>query len=550
MSLATELPLVSTIAIGLSMAFICGYIASKLKLQPMVGYLIAGILVGPHSPGLMADLHTAEQLSEIGIVLLLFGVGLHFSIADFMEVKKIATLGALTRIAIITSIGVGLSHLWGWGLANGIVFGLALSVASTVVLLKTFEQEKIMGSMSGKISIGWLIVEDVAMILALVMLPAFIMMKTEPSDHSAIAQILIAIGKIVLFAVIMIIAGRRILPWLLTAVSRTGSRELFTLAAISMAMGIAFGATLLFGVSLALGAFFAGMMIRESDLNHEVADRVLPFQDAFSVLFFVSVGMLFNPMILVEHPFEVFITILVIIPIKAFITFCIVLAHRYPIKKAVVVSLGLAQIGEFSFILMALGASLGLMNDSGRDYILAGAMISIALNPFLVAWAMNWIQSKEDHDISEKDVLAQLEKGEQTVTLKNLIVIVGCGRVGTHLISMIDQSKNDLIVIENNREKVEELRVRNISAIAGDATDEEILTNARVQDAHYVLITLPDPFDVRRVAELSRRINQTARIMVRSHNDEETEFFKTQNVDLSVSGTEEIAKKMVAQLSS
>jgi monovalent cation:H+ antiporter-2, CPA2 family len=544
----TQLPLVSTIAVGLSMAFVCGYIASKLRLPPLAGYIIAGILVGPHTPGLMVDMHTAEQLSEIGIVLLLFGVGLHFSISDFMEVKKIASIGALLRIGIIGGIGLALSHLWGWSTGTGIIFGLSLAVASTVVLLRTFEEQKIMSTISGKISIGWLIVEDVAMILALVMLPAFSMAGASGDSTSITQEIITAIGKIILFALIMVVVGKRLLPWLLTAVSRTGSRELFTLAAISMAMGIAFGATMLFGVSLALGAFFAGMMIRESDLNHEVADRILPFQDAFSVLFFVSVGMLFNPSILIDNPLQIFAVVIAIIPIKALVTFLIVLAFKYPLKKAIIVSLGLAQIGEFSFILIALGTSLNLMPADARDFILAGALISIALNPLIVSWGMKWITNNDETRIPEEDKLAHLEPEQEQDPHPTLNIIIGCGRVGTHLIDMMKDKMSDIIVIESNREKVEQLRHDGISAIAGDATNKEVLENGHIADAKNILVTLPDPFDVRRVAELAFEINPNANILVRSHNDTETEYFKSTNVDLSVSGTEEIAKRMVSHL--
>lgn len=552
MASPADLPLVSTIAVGLSMAFVCGYVATKLRLPPLVGYIIAGILVGPHTPGFLVDLHTAEQLAEIGIVLLLFGVGLHFSVEDFMEVRKIASLGAMLQIITIGGTGMFLASMWGWTIGAGIIFGLSLSVASTVVLIRSFGEQKIMASMSGKIAIGWLIVEDVVMVLSLVMLPAIIS-NLEPSTSGASGQSIahdigLAFGKMMMFAVIMIFAGRRVLPWLLTTVTRTGSSELFTLAAISMAMGIAFGATMLFGVSLALGAFFAGMMIRESDLNHQVADRILPFQDAFSVLFFVSVGMLFNPDIMMQKPFEILVVVLVIVPLKALITFMIVSAFRYPRRKAVLVSVGLAQIGEFSFILMALGGTLGVIPSEAKDYILAGALISIALNPFLLSWANNMTKDNEFRDEKTDDVLAHLTPEEDIKPHPKLSVIVGCGRVGHHLIDMLKGRVNDIIVIEDNREKVEQLRAEGISAIAGDATVAETLEHAHIAEAQNVLITLPDPFAVRRVAELVRTINPSAKILVRSHNDEETEYFKSTDVDLSVSGTEEIAKRMAEYL--
>lgn len=549
MSTLHDVPLVSTIAIGLSVAFVCGFIATKLRLSPLVGYLLAGILVGPYTPGLDADPATAEQLSEIGVVLLLFGVGLHFSIQDFMEVRKIASFGAITRIAIITGLGAVLGTFWGWSLGTGLLFGLALSVASTVVLLRALEEHHLMQTVTGKISIGWLVVEDVAMVLAMVMVPALAAGGLNNSDggSSLTTTLAIAFGKVGLFAVIMVVVGKRVLPWLLTAVSRTGSRELFTLAAISMAMGIAFGAAILFGVSLALGAFFAGMMIRESDLNHEVADRVLPLQDAFAVLFFVSVGMLFNPAILVDKPLDVLATVLIIVVVKAVVTFTIMMAFRYPVKISLKISAGLAQIGEFSFILLTLGASVGLIDAEVRNLILAGALISIIINPFLFKAVRKWIACHEQMDVSENDKLAYLETGE-AATLKNLIVLIGYGRTGHHIKDMIDENENDLVIVENNREVVEKLRKADFHAIAGDATEEGILIEAQVEKADAVMITVPDPFEARRVVELVQKLKPDARILVRSHNDEETTFFNTKNVSLAVDDTLEIARRMVQHL--
>lgn len=549
MSVVTELPLVSTIAIGLSTAFVCGFAATKLRLSPLVGYLLAGIVIGPHSPGFTADIDIAEQLSEIGIVLLMFGVGLHFSIKDFMEVRKIATVGAIVRIGLITSIGYYLSTLWGWSAGAGVIFGLCLSVASTVVLMRTLDENHLMQTITGRISIGWLIVEDVAMILAMVMIPALAAAGFDETGagSSLATQLGIAMGKVALFAAIMIVAGKRILPWLLSAVSRSGSRELFTLAAICMAMGIAFGATLLFGVSLALGAFFAGMMIRESDLNHEVADRLLPLQDAFAVLFFVAVGMLFDPAILLERPVEVLITILVVIIAKFVITFGIVRAFGYQIRTSLKISAGLAQIGEFSFILIALGTSLGLMPPEERDLILAGALFSIALNPILFNGVRRWCDSHPDPAVSARDNLAHLESGQRS-TLRNTVLLIGFGRVGAHVTSMIDPAKYDLVILDSNREKVSQLRRHALNAIAGDATQEEPLIEAQIEKAAVVLITVPDPFEARRIVEQVRAIKPDVRIFVRSHNDEETAFFTTQNVELAVTGTEEIARRMVEGL--
>lgn len=550
MSVIHELPLVSTIAIGLSMAFVCGFIATKLRLSPLIGYVLAGVIVGPHSPGLIVDISIAEQLSEIGIVLLMFGVGLHFSIQDFMEVKKVATIGALSRIGIVTLAGWALSSmLWGWSLATGLVFGLSLSVSSTVVLLRVLEDHHLMQTIKGKISIGWLVVEDIATVLAMVLIPA-LAVSTIAKDGSASSlplQVAVAFGKVGLFAAIMFIGGRRVLPWLLSAVSRTGSRELFTLAAISMAMGIAFSAAMLFGVSLALGAFFAGMMIRESDLNHEVADRVLPLQDAFAVLFFVSVGMLFDPAILYERPLDVLEVVFLIIAVKAALTFVILMGFRYPLKTSLIISAGLAQIGEFSFILIALGASLGMMPEDGRDLVLAGALISIALNPFIINAVLKWCDKRGELPAAEQDVLAHLESREK-VALKNLVILIGFGRVGALTANMMDLNAYDLVIVDSNREKIERLRELGFHAIAGDATEADTLIEAGIEKANTIMLTVPDHFDARRIVEQVRSIKPEIRLFVRSHNSEEEAFFNSLNVDMTISPTEEIARRMITGL--
>ncbi len=347
MAAAHDLPLISTVAMGLTFAFAAGMVCSKLRISPIVGYLIAGICIGPYTPGFVADIQIANELSEIGVVLLMFGVGLHFSLSDFGEVKKIALTGALVRIGIITPGAAGLAHWWwNWGWGAGIIFGLALSVASTVVLLRAMEERNLMQTIKGKIAIGWLVVEDLAMILAMVLIPA-LAGASDGFNMQAGKDLAYALGKVLLFIVIMMVVGKRLLPAILSAVTATGSRELFTLAVFAMSMGIAFAAAKLFGVSFALGAFFAGMMIRESDLNHEVANRALPFQDAFAVLFFVAVGMLFNPKVLVQQPLEVLAVLGVIIAAKYVVTMLLVMLSGYPLKTGLIVSAGLAQIGEF-----------------------------------------------------------------------------------------------------------------------------------------------------------------------------------------------------------
>lgn len=543
-----DIPVISTIAVGLSLAFILGMVASKLRLPPIVGYLLAGIIMGPYTPGFVADAHIAEQLAEIGVVLLMFGVGLHFSIHDFMQVRKIAAVGAFLQIALVTAAGVGAGMLWGWPISTGIIFGLALSVASTVVMLRLMEEHHLLPTMTGKIAVGWLIVEDMAMIVALIMIPALAVTTEDGTTTTATSglgmQIAIAIGKAIVFAVLMAVIGRRVLPKVLTAVSRTGSRELFTLAVFAMAMGIAFGAAILFGVSFALGAFFAGMMIRESDLNHEVAERAMPFQDAFAVLFFVAVGMLFDPKILMDAPMKVAITVFIIVVGKIAVTYVIVRMFGYSRKKATLVGLSLAQIGEFSFILIALGASVGLIGDEARNLILAGAMISIAMNPPLFHLALKYFNAHPDQACEDNDKLAHLEKEEKTA-LKDLVILVGYGDVGENVSKALDANHTDLVIIDSNRETVEALRQAGYHAIAGDAGHPDTLKEALIEKAEAVIIALPDPFENSRVIEAAQILKPSINIIVRSYNPEETAYFESQNVDLVVTGTDEIARRMV-----
>ena len=551
MSAPHELPLISTVAVGLSMAFICGFIASRLRIPPVVGYLVAGILVGPSTPGLMVDISIAEQLAEIGIVLLMFGVGLHFSLKDMVEVRRIAITGAVTRTIIGTLMGTALATYWGWPLQSGVVFGLALSVASTVVLLKALEERNLMRTVEGHIAIGWLIVEDLMMILALILIPAWasILHGNALGTTNLGHELFATFGKIALFIIIMLVAGRRLLPMLLTAVAKTRSRELFTLAVIAVAVGLAFGASVLFGVSFALGAFFAGMMIRESDLNHEVASRVLPFQDAFAVLFFVAVGMLFNPAILIEQPLNVFWVVAIIMGGKTLITFMIILLFRYPLKTALVVSAGLAQIGEFSFILISLGFTLGLLPEDGRDLILAGALFSIALNPLLFKMGQplyTWAAKSERisrYLNMRTDDLAHLKTSEKRA-LKDLVILVGHGRVGRQISQNIKEAEIDLVVIDTNRERVESLRDKGFHAIVGDAMHEDTLKEAAIQKAVAIAVAVPDGFEARRIVETARALKPSIKVLVRAHNDEEIGYFGDQKVDMAITGPRAIGKLM------
>ncbi|PWR23396.1 cation:proton antiporter [Zavarzinia compransoris] len=396
--------LIATVAIGFVIAFIFGFFANKLRLPPLIGYLIAGVAVGPFTPGFVADAGLATQLAEIGVILLMFGVGLHFSASDLMAVRWIALPGAIAQIGVATALGIGIAQIWGWSLGAGIVFGLSLSVASTVVLLKALEERNAVNGVNGRIAVGWLIVEDLAMVLALVLLPAFAeaLGGTVDGAHGGETAgggtglwlgLAITLGKVAAFVALALLLGPRVVPWVLAQVARTGSRELFTLSVLAIALGIAFGSAVLFGVSFALGAFFAGVVLNESDFSHKAASESMPLQDAFSVLFFVSVGMLFDPMVLINEPLSVLVVLAIIVVGKTAIAAAIVLALGYPMATALTVSAALAQIGEFSFILAGLGIGLKLMPAEGQDLILAGALLSITLNP-LVFYAMDRLAKK------------------------------------------------------------------------------------------------------------------------------------------------------------
>ncbi|ARP91002.1 potassium transporter Kef [Bordetella genomosp. 9] len=380
-------PLITTIVGGLVLAFILAAIAVRLKLPPLIGYLCAGILCGPHTPGFTADSHLANELAELGVILLMFGVGLHFSLKDLLSVKNIAVPGAIVQIAVATLLGLGLAHLMGWNTGAGLLFGLALSVASTVVLIKALEERGLVESDQGRIAVGWLIVEDLAMVAALVLIPALSGVlggRQAGGEGASIWPILgLTAIKVAAFVAVMLVIGRRVIPWLLERVVYTGNRELFRLGVLACALGIAYGATTLFDVSFALGAFFAGMVMAESEFSQRAADESLPLRDAFSVLFFVSVGMLFEPVVLVRDPWGVLATFLIIVIGKSIAAYLIVRAFRRSKLTAATISVSLAQIGEFSFILAGLAVAQEILPKQGQDLLLAGSILSILINPLL-----------------------------------------------------------------------------------------------------------------------------------------------------------------------
>ncbi len=547
-----EIELITTIAAALGLALILGFAAVRMRLPALVGYLLAGVLIGPFTPGFVADTALAGQLAEIGVMLLMFGVGLHFSLDDLLSVKKIALPGAVVQIAVATLMGMGLAWAWGWSMSAGIVFGLSLSVASTVVLLKALEGRGALATPNGRIAVGWLVVEDLVMVLVLVLLPPLAGLSGDAAApaHSLLGTLAITIGQVIVFIVLMLVVGRRFFPWLLWQVARTGSRELFTLCVVAAALGIAYGSAILFGVSFALGAFFAGMVLRGSALSYRAAEESLPLRDAFAVLFFVSVGMLFDPRVLIEQPLQVLAVVAVIVFGKSLAALGLVLAFRYPLNTALTVSASLAQIGEFSFILAGLGMTLGILPAQGQSLILAGAIISIALNPLvfqaiepLQAWLLS--RSQRARALEQRDdPLAELPDSVSSETLTQHVVLAGYGRVGRHIADSLAASGRALVVIEQQREMVESLRTRGVHAVVGNATDDITLVQAHVARARLLAIATPDAFQARKMIEIARVLNPRIDIVARSHSAEEAELLRREYGAVVLEGERELALSM------
>lgn len=551
--------LITTIAVSFGLALLMGLIANRLKLPVLVGYLVAGVILGSNTPGFVADMELSSQLAEIGVILLMFGVGLHFSLNDLLAVRRIALPGAIVQIAVATALGATVAVAWGWNLGASIVFGIALSTASTVVLLRALEQRGVLKSVNGSIAVGWLVVEDLAMVLVLVLLPplsgwlgsdAGSAVVEDASNSDLLITLLLTFGKVSLFIALMLIVGKRVFPWLLWHVASTNSNELFILSVIAVAIGIAYGSAMLFGVSFALGAFFAGMVMRESDLSHRAAQESLPLRDAFSVLFFVSVGMLFDPNVLIEQPFRVISTIAIIIIGKSLAAFLLVLAFRYPLNTALTVSASLAQIGEFSFILAALGVSLGLLPVEAQSLILAGAFISITLNPLVfqvIEPVQAWIRARSKlARVLERtdDPLAELPMTVASSYVTNHVVLVGYGRVGRHIGEALTEQGLALVVAEQNREMVEGLRKQGIHAVAGDASEPAVLIQAHIARANVLVIAVPDALRARRMIETARMLNPPIKIVVRTHNEEEAALLRKESGGMVFIGEHELALSM------
>ena len=582
-------PLIATIVAGLGLAFIFGALANRFRIPPLVGYLIAGVLVGPNTPGFVADQSLAVELAEIGVILLMFGVGLHFSLKDLLSVRAIAVPGAIVQIAFATVLGVVLSWALGWTLGAGVVFGLALSVASTVVLLRALQERRLIETERGRIAVGWLIVEDLAMVLALVLLPALagvlggsngdaptssVEVFALPADLGVWGVVGITLIKVVAFVALMLIVGRRIIPWILHYVAHTGSRELFRLSVLAIALGVAFGAAHLFGVSLALGAFFAGMIMSESELSHRAAEESLPLRDAFSVLFFVSVGMLFDPMSLVEHALPVLATVFIIVIGKSVAAFLIVMAFRHQVGTALMISASLAQIGEFSFILAELGVGLNLLPEEGRDLILAGAILSIVLNPLVFAGIDHlrpWLEKKlgmvpppaEPKPIGPATAVGAVatesvpaepdagvtEDGPPPPTkLTDHTILIGYGRVGMLVGKSFKERGLPFLVIEDADKTLTRLQADGIETVAGNAANAGVFAAANPAGARRLILAIPNAFEAGQIVLRARAANPDIDIIARAHSDAEVDHLTGLGANTVIMGEREIARGIVEEM--
>jgi len=549
-----DVDLIILLAVGFGVALFFGYIAARLRLPPLIGYLIAGIIISPNTPGIEADMHLANQLAELGVMFLMFGVGMHFSLNDLLLVRRIALPGAILQIAVATLLGVGVSMLWGWSFGSALVFGLSLSCASTVVLLKALGDRGLLDSVNGKIAVGWLLVEDLVMVLVLVLLPATAVLLGGKAPAGANDNIWLTLGltllKVVGFIAFMLIVGKRVVPIIMQFVARLGSRELFTLTVVAAAVSIAYGSYAIFGVSMALGAFFAGMVVKESDFSHRAEEETLPLREIFSILFFVSVGMLFDPHILVERPLHILAVIAIIMVGKTLAAMALVLFFRYPLNTALTVGASLAQIGEFSFILATLGVSLGLLTLEAQNLILAGALFSITLNSFIfsaIEPVQRWIRERSHlARLLERsgDPLAMLPDEVDQAYLRDQVVIVGYGGVGRRITENLINENIKVVIAEENREIVEKLRQANIAAVSGVATEPSVLIQAHIMHARLLVISPMDILDIHRIVSIAKQLNPQIQVLICAESKEEAAIIRDENIGEVFYAKEEMAKNM------
>ena len=586
-----DTPLIATIVVGLGLAFVFGLIAQRLRLSPLVGYLLAGVVVGPFTPGFVADQHLATELSEIGVILLMFGVGLHFSLKDLLSVRAIAVPGAVVQMGAATAMGLGLGTVMGWTVPASLVFGLALSVASTVVLLRAMQERRLIETERGRIAVGWLIVEDLAMVMALVLLPALAslisggeeMVRSDPIAArfglGLPGVIGLTLAKVAAFVAVMLIVGRRVIPWVLHYVAHTGSRELFRLAVLAIALGVAFGAAKLFGVSLALGAFFAGMVLSESELSHRAAEESLPLRDAFAVLFFVSVGMLFDPLSVVSDPLPLLATLFIIVVGKSIVAYLIVRMFRHPVGTALTIAASLAQIGEFSFILASLGTRLDLLPDDASDLILAGAILSIMLNPLIFA-VLDKLRPRLEPRVEryapaaaasvapvpapgappapvrpatsagKTEAAANDASGEPRLQtdLAGHTILVGYGRVGSLVGAALKSGGTPFLVIEDADKAVTRIRDSAVEVIVGNAASPDVLAAANLAGADRLVVAIPNAFEAGQVVGQARTASASIEIIARAHSDAEVEYLSDLGANTVIMGEREIARGMIEQL--
>jgi CPA2 family monovalent cation:H+ antiporter-2 len=512
-----EVTLLINIAMALVVAFFGGLIARRFGLPTIIGYMLAGIVIGPFTPGFVGDTETIGQLAELGVLFLMFGVGLHFSISDFWKVRSVAIPGALGRMALTTLLGFGLSRLWGWTVASGIVLGLAVSIASTVVLLRGLMDNGLLNTAHGQAAIGWVIVEDLATVLILVLMPTI----ADTSNGFNWAQLGLTLLKAAGFILVVLFVGIRLIPWVLLRIAHTRSRELFILAILAIAFGTALGAAELFGVSLALGAFVAGVVISESPLSHQVGADVLPFREAFAVLFFVSIGMLVNPNYLLDNMGIILALTALIVIGKPLVTLVLGFVFPWPARTTLVLAAGLSQIGEFSFILGQEGVVLGILDQDQYSLILVGALLSITINPLLfrlIGPTEKWLQKipalwrlLDRHGPAPLPVEDSIERH---------VVIVGYGRVGRHIVNLMGQMSIPHLVIDTDAENIEELSERGVPNLYGDASNSEVLTHAGLKRARALVVAGPDEASNELVVAAARDLSASLPIIARATTED------------------------------
>ncbi|MBS0277137.1 MAG: Kef family K(+) transporter [Proteobacteria bacterium] len=542
-NLTDHSPLIAVLVIGLGLAFIFGTVANRLKFSPIVGYLLAGVAVGPFTPGFVANKSLTLQLAEIGVILLMFGVGLHFSPRELLAVRRIAIPGALLQVAVATLLGEAVAWLIGWSFGTGIVFGLSLAIASTVVMTRTLQDRHLMDSERGHITVGWLVMQDFITVLALVLLPPLAL--ALKGGHIEASALLRALGFTVLklggFVAFMMIVGRRVIPWVLHYTAHTGSRELFRLAVLSVALGVAFGAAELFGVSIALGAFFAGMIMSGSQLSQRATEETLPLRDAFAVLFFVSVGMIFDPLVILRQPGILALSIAVVLIGIGGAAYLIARWFGYPLATALFIGAGLAQIGEFSFILADLGISQGLLPDRARDLILGTSILTILVNPFLVAAAERERRPEPAAAETPREKPAEIAP----TALAQHAVLVGYGRVG-HLVGEgLKRMEIPFVVIEEARDVIETLQREGTEVIEGNAATDRVLKAANIAGARLLFVAIPEAFEAGQIVEQARRSNPELEIVARAHFDAEVDHLLKLGASEVVMGEREIAHAML-----